>query len=101
MPTGFLVPEGASLTNVFTVTLPTTGWSVAGDGYLINRTVRGILASDVPVVDVAPSDDMAETLGFMRQFSQVWRVTTSNDKITVYAKSVPATELPIRLTVVR
>lgn len=85
----------------FTATIPTSGWSASAP-YTVSVAVSGILATDTPVVDVVLSNTAETAKAQLEAWGTVGRIVTSNNSITVYCyDSVPTTEIPIQLKVVR
>ena len=85
---------------VLTATLDTT-WSETSPPYTKTVTVNGILASDIPIVDVVMSGTYATDEARIEQWGYVYRITTADNSITVYATDKPTVELPIQIKVVR
>lgn len=78
-----------------------TSWTAYGGYYYQDIVVEGIQATDEPDVDVAPEDDNAANVVHDENICKVFRVTTSDGSIRVWAKEKITTALPIRLKVVR
>lgn len=97
-----LTPDdiGAATTAVYTATLDTT-WSGSDAPYSKTVTVNGILATDVPIVDVIMSGDYSADEACIEAWGYIYRITTANNSITLYATSKPAVSLSIQIKVVR
>lgn len=91
---------GAAITATYTATV-TTSWTASGDYYYQDITVDGILASDTPVVDIVCGSDNAANKVFSENMCKVFRITTSANKIRVWATEAISTAFPIQLKVVR
>ena len=99
--------ENASLTQkghvnhgVYTTTLDTT-WTGTSAPFTKTQTITGILATDTPIVDVVMSGTYATDEARQEAWSNIYRITTANNSITLYAKEKPTVSLPIQLKVVR
>jgi hypothetical protein len=64
-------------------------------------TVNGILDTDNPIIDVVMSGTFATDQERNSEWSKIYRITTSNDSITLYALNTPSVSLPIQIKVVR
>ena len=84
---------------VYTATIGTS-WSGSGP-YTQTITVTGILATDVPVVDMRCSGTYSTDQSREEAFGQIYRIVTAANRITVYAHEKTTTSCPIRLLVVR
>jgi hypothetical protein len=85
---------------VLTTTIDTT-WQGSQAPYTKTQTVNGLLATDTPIVDVVMSGDFGIDEARIEAWGYVYRITTANNAITLYATEKPAVELPIQLKVVR
>lgn len=85
---------------VLTTTLNTT-WSGSSAPFTKTQTVTGILATDTPIVDVIMSGTYATDETRQEAWNNIYRITTANNSITLYAKEKPTVDLPIQLKVVR
>lgn len=84
---------------VLTTTL-NTAWQGSGP-YTKTQTVNGLLATDTPIVDVVMSGNFATDEARIEAWGYVYRITTANNAITLYATEKPTVSLPIQLKVVR
>ena len=82
-------------------TIPSIGWSSDETGSHIDVDVQGILETDTPIVDIVQTGESESDATMRNAWVAVTRITTSSDKITVYADQAPEVELPIQLEVVR
>ena len=85
---------------IYNITLDTT-WSGSSAPFSKTQTVTGILATDTPIVDVVMSGTYATDEARQEAWSNIYRITTANDSITLYAKEKPTVSLPIQIKVVR
>jgi hypothetical protein len=85
---------------VLTTTLDTT-WQGSEAPYTKTQTVNGLLATDTPIVDVVMSGDYTVDEARIEAWGYVYRITTADDAITLYATEKPTVSLPIQLKVVR
>jgi hypothetical protein len=101
------ISEKATLTKLahvqhdtLTVTL-STAWSGSTAPFTKTQSVSGILATDNPVVDVVMSGAFATDEKREEAWGNIYRITTANNSITLYAMEKPTVSLPIQLKVVR
>lgn len=87
-----------NLVKSFTVSIGTS-WSGASAPYTQGITVRGILATDDPIVDLIASTSNYEKE--MEEYAKIFKITTSANKITVYATEKTTASIQIKLKVVR
>jgi hypothetical protein len=86
--------------SVLTTTLDTT-WQGSEAPYTKTQTVNGLLATDTPIVDVVMSGDYTADEARIEAWASIYRITTADNAITLYATEKPAVSLPIQLKVVR
>ena len=84
-----------------TATLNTGGWTGTEAPFVQVQAVSGILATDVPIVDVVLSGDWEVDEARLEAWGYIYRIVTSNNSITAYAREKPNVALPIQLKVVR
>lgn len=84
-----------------TATLDTDGWTGAEAPFTQIQEVSGVLATDVPIVDVVLSGDWEVDEARLEAWGYIYRIVTSNDSITAYAREKPEVALPLQLKVVR
>jgi hypothetical protein len=84
-----------------TATLNTGGWTGTNPPFAQVQAVSGILATDVPIVDVVLSGDWEVDQARLEAWGHVYRIVTSNDSITAYAREKPDVALPLQLKAVR
>ena len=84
----------------YTVTLDTE-WSGDAAPYTKEQTVNGILASDKPFIDLAPSSTFADAQEQEDAWASVYRAVTAADKITFYAKAKPTVSIPLQIRCIR
>ena len=80
---------------VLTTTLDTT-WQGSEAPYTKTQTVTGLLATDTPIVDVVMSGTFATDEARQEAWAGIYRITTADNAITLYATEKPAVELPYR-----
>ena len=85
---------------VLTTTLD-TAWQGSEAPYTKTQTVNGLLATDTPIVDVVMSGNFGTDKARIEAWGCVYRITTANNAITLYATEKPTVSLPIQLKVVR
>jgi hypothetical protein len=86
---------------VLTATLNTSDWTGAEAPFAQIQAVSGILATDVPIVDVVLSGDWEVDEARLEAWGYIYRIVTSNSFITAYAREKPKVALPLQLKVVR
>lgn len=88
-------------TNLYKATIGTS-WSGSEAPYTQTISVPGILSSDTPIVDVDLSTiSYTDKDSVIEAYAKVYRITTSNNSITVYADDSTSTAIPIQLKVTR
>lgn len=76
-------------------------WAESNGYYYQDIDVAGILESDYPIVGVNTGDDNATNVIFKKEFAKIFRIKTSENKITVWSTSQFSTAIPIQIQVVR
>ena len=84
----------------YTVTLDTT-WSGDAAPYTKEQTINGILAADMPLIDLVPSETFADAQEQEDAWASVYRAVTAADKITFYAKAKPTVSIPLQIRCIR
>ena len=91
-----------SKASTFTVAVTVdTGWTKDGDYYYKDVTATGIAATDNPIVDINAGSDNAANLKYSEAMCKVFRITTSDNSIRVWATEAIDIAFPIQLKVVR
>lgn len=85
---------------VLTTTLNTT-WSGSSAPFSKVQSVSGILSTDTPIVDVVMSGTFATDEARAEAWGHIYRITTADGSITLYAKEKPTVSLPLQIKVVR
>ena len=85
---------------IFNATV-TTAWTKSGSYYYQDIAVSGITAEDDPTTGINPGSDNAANLLYDEAFGKVFRITTSENSIRVWATEKISTAFPIRLKVVK
>ena len=83
--------------NVYTATIPI----ISGTSTTVY--VAGIQSTDTPIIDLnfSGSESTSTITDTTREWSKVWKITTQNNQITVYATEATTVTIPIQLYVVR
>jgi hypothetical protein len=84
-----------------TATLDTDDWTGTEAPFTQVQAVSGILADDAPIVDVVLSGNWEVDKARLEAWGYIYRIVTSNDSITAYAREKPDVALPLQLKVVR
>lgn len=84
----------------YTVTLDTE-WSGSAAPYTKEQTINGILAADMPLIDLVPSETFADAQEQEDAWASVYRAVTAADKITFYAKAKPTVSIPLQIRCIR
>lgn len=95
----------ASKTLIKTITVPVSAtWTTdtTNGGYMQVISVQGIVESDDPIYDVVLGADVDANAIYLEAFASVTRLTTSENKVTLWAnKSLPSSAFTLKLKVVR
>lgn len=84
----------------YTVTLDTT-WSGDAAPYTKEQTINGILAADMPLIDLVPSETFADAQEQEDAGALIYRAVTAANKITFYAKAKPTVSIPLQIRCIR
>lgn len=82
-------------------TLDTDDWTGTEAPFTQIQEVSGVLATDVPIVDVVLSGDWEVDEARLEAWGYIYRIVTSDNSITAYAREKPDVVLPLQLKVVR
>ena len=93
--------DGKATAALYTLTIPSTGWTGDAAPYAQEVTVTGITAADTPLVDIVQTGTEATDEPMREAWGMVTRIVTGAGKITAYASEKPAVNIPIQLKVVR
>ena len=86
---------------LYNITLPSSGWSSSAP-YTQTVSIQGILATDVPVVDVVLSSTTSTAVSQLEAWGYVSKIETEDGYITATCfEELPAIDIPIQLKVVR
>ena len=86
---------------LYNITLSSSGWSLSVP-YTQTVSIQGILATDVPVVDVVLSSTTSTAKSQLEAWSCVSKIETAAGSITATCfEELPAIDIPIQLKVVR
>lgn len=80
-----------------TLTIAVSAWSGADAPYTANIAVYGMLATDVPVIDVVLDDSYDTAMTQMEDYAKIYRAVTSAGKLTLYATDKPTSKLKIQI----
>lgn len=80
---------------------PLSGWVESSGVYTQTVAAAGILAGDEPDMDIVPGDDAATTRAREDDLYKIYDLVTSYDQVTLYADSMPAGDVYLRLRAVR
>lgn len=87
-------------TITYNATIGTT-WSGSGP-YTQTISVNGLLSTDNPIIDVVLSDDTESSKTILENWSNVSRIVTNDESITIYCYDTkPTVSIPIQLKIVR
>lgn len=93
--------DSKATTALYTGTLLSSGWSSSAP-YTQTLSIQGILATDVPVVDVVLSSTTSTAISQTEAWSCVSKIETAADSITATClEEKPTINIPIQLKVVR
>lgn len=98
--TGVKIADGA-VSQKFTATIPAEGWMGDVAPYTNVVTVTGLLAADTPLADMIPSDTFETAEAEMEAYGNIYRMTTAENTLTVYATEKPTVDINIQLKAVR
>ena len=93
--------DGKATSALYTLTLPSTGWTGDAAPYAQEVAVTGITAADTPLVDIVQTGTEATDEPMREAWGVITRIVTGAGKITAYASEKPAVNIPIQLKVVK
>lgn len=85
----------------FTAEIPTSGWKSSGSGYTLDLTVKGILASDNPIVDIVCSTEPLVARQQNAAWALIYKISAGKDKLVLYAEDNIESKLQVQIKVVR
>lgn len=94
------IADGA-VSTVYTGTLTSAGWNGSTAPFRQVVNITGILAEDIPILDVVPSDTYADAVNQIEAWGAVYKATTGDGIITFYASEKPAVALPFQARCIR
>lgn len=97
-PAEILSDIGAASTSSYTFAIGTS-WTGTSAPYTQTITVSGILSTDDPIVDLVTSITNYEKE--IEEYAKIFKITTAEGKLTVYATAKTTTALTCKLKVVR
>jgi hypothetical protein len=88
---------------MFTAEVPNTGWTgtAAPFSITIPTSPTGLLETDTPIIDITMSGTYATDKLRSEQWALIYRITTGNNSITLFANKVPSVAIPVQIKVVR
>ena len=90
----------SAVTKYFTTNIG-TNWQNRGASYFQPITVNGILESDKPFVDIMLSDEINTAKEQLDAWGTIYKIVSSENKITVYAAEPTKIIIPIQMEVHR
>lgn len=93
--------DGKATAALYTLTLPSSGWTGDDAPYAQEVAVTGITAADTPLVDIVQTGTEDTDEPMREAWGVVTRIVAGADKITAYASEKPAVNIPIQLKVVK
>lgn len=93
--------DGKATAALYTLTLPSTGWTGDAAPYAQEVAVTGITAADTPLVDIVQTGTEVTDEPMREAWGVVTRMVTGAGKITAYASEKPTVNIPIQLKVVK
>ena len=93
--------DGKATAALYTLTLPSTGWTGDAAPYAQEVAVTGITAADTPLVDIVQTGTEATDEPMREAWGVVTRIVAGAGKITAYASEKPAVNIQIQLKVVK
>ena len=93
--------DGKATAALYTLTLPSSGWTGDAAPYTQEVTVTGITAADTPLVDIVQTGTEDTDEPMREAWGVVTRMVTGAGKITAYASEKPTVDVPIQLKVVK
>ena len=92
--------EGVATTETYTATIGTT-WSGSAAPYTQTISVPGMLSTDNPIVDIVLNNSYDSSQAALEQYGKIYRITTANNSITVYANEKTESSISIQLKCIR
>ena len=93
--------DGKATAALYTLTLPSTGWTGDAAPYAQEVAVTGITAADTPLVDIVQTGTEATDEPMREAWGVVTRIVAGAGKLTAYASEKSTVDVPIQLKVVR
>lgn len=93
------ITDGAVSTD-YTVTVP-TGWGGSAAPFSQSVNVQGIKSTDNPIVDIVTSQTYGTAMKELDAWSNVYRIITANNSITLYASEKPTIAMNLRIKCIR
>lgn len=93
------ITDGA-VSGYYTATIGTT-WSGTTAPYSQTVSVAGIRSSDTPIVDLILNNNYTTATNEIYDWGNIYRITTSDDTLTVYATNKTTVSLNIQIRCIR
>lgn len=97
-PKQILAEAGGAITSVTTVITSTT-WSKNSNYYVQQVNLNGITADDTPIIDIITSVSNFENE--LESYSKIFKITTSNNSISIYSSEAINIALTLQIKVVK
>lgn len=88
-------------TQTFQTDVSSNSWNGSSPPYTVDLTLAGIKATDNPIVDLVVSSTLATAQSEVENWSYVYKISTNDGGIKLYATEKPAVNLSLQLKVVR
>lgn len=93
--------NSGAVSGLYDGTILVSGWTGASAPYTNAVTVSGILDTDVPIIDLVPSDNYETASAEDDAWGKIYRAVTSANTITFYAKEIPTVALAFKARCIR
>lgn len=90
-----------AVSTAYSGTLTVVGWEGSAAPFTQELEITGILESDVPLLDLIPSDVYSTAVQEDEAWGQIYRAVTGADSITFYAKVKPTVALTFSARCIR
>lgn len=93
--------SGGAVSGLYDGTILVSGWTGSAAPYTNAATVSGILDTDVPIIDLMPSDNYEVASVEDEAWGKIYRAVTSANTVTFYAKEKPTVALSFKARCIR
>ena len=94
------IADGA-VSQTYTVTIPTEGWTGEAAPYTNTIAVTGLLAADTPIVDMIPSETYETAETEIEAYANIYKMVAADNQLTAYATEKPTVDISIQIKAVR